>query len=82
MAYLYSIRRTLIYVLLLIALLGAGMVAIAPAAWAHGCTHTSHGHWHDGHSDYYHYHSHETIGGVHYHVWHNHTHGNTFTVSC
>jgi hypothetical protein len=66
----------------MIVLVLAGMVATAPPASAGWCIHDDHSHPHNGHSDFYHFHSHFNDGGIHFHTWHNHTHGQIFTVAC
>lgn len=76
------LRRKLVALAAMLVLLFAGMVATAPTAWAAYCGHSDHTHWHNAHMDYYHFHQEWNDGGVHYHTWHNHTHGDVFTVIC
>lgn len=75
-----NIKRRLVAFLAVFALAFGGMVATAPTASAHGCSHSSHWSYHNGHYDYWHYHLHYTEHGIHWHNWHNHTHG-TYTDS-
>lgn len=77
-----TLRRKFVVLLAIVALLLAGSVIKAPIASAHGCTHTSHSHYHNGHYDYYHWHGHNQDGGIHTEYWHNHTHGNLFQSVC
>lgn len=52
-----------------------GSTFSAPADAANACQHGSHNHWHWTHWDYWHYHGWFNDGGTHYHVYHNHRHG-------
>lgn len=76
------VERKLVALCAIVVLLLAGSVATAPPASAGYCGHEDHEHWHNLHKDYYHFHGHYQDAGVHYHNWHNHTHGNLFYDVC
>lgn len=73
-------RKTLI--LSVVVLFLVGMVVMAVTASAGWCGHNDHSHPHNGHSDFYHWHTHFQDAGLHQEVWHNHTHGQIFTEVC
>lgn len=76
------IRRRLVIVLMMLVVLFAGAIGMSATASAGWCTHADHSHPHNGHSDFYHFHSHIDDIGAHWHNWHNHTHGQFFTEQC
>jgi hypothetical protein len=59
-----------------------GMVVTSLTASAGWCNHTDHGHPHNGHQDWYHWHTHYQDAGIHFEVWHNHTHDVIFHEAC
>lgn len=76
------LRRRFAALVLMVMLLLAAAVVNAPSASANWCGHTDHTHPHNGHIDSYHFHQHWNDGGIHFHTWHNHTHGQVFTEVC
>lgn len=78
----FLVGRRKVIILSVVVLFLAGMAVMAVTASAGWCGHDDHSHPHNGHSDFYHWHTHYQDAGFHIHEWHNHTHGQIFTEVC